>query len=708
MKNNKKIKFTLLIISMLSLAIFLTSLPTIFMYAMNSNGVTTSYMHDDKKLIEEDFYKSQAFDEAVMRPIIGYLNTAVTSEKDLKNNEKKELDQNKKRAKENLSNLSNVEFIVINKDTNEYYTNTSAKDVEEFEGIVAQKQRKAGCVVADIVSEDKSIQYNKTINTKLYTKMDSEGRLASLINIDNIHIQVAVTKNIASGDWIYRIYKGYQNDVLFFKVAGGISFVSLIVCLLSIILYKLSKVELFSRDSFAIKVLNKILIELRLLLIPVVLFYGFWLVNSLSYIYYDAYYYDVVYSIAFSILYLFIVFMLIYISGKQIKSIKSKDDIINQSLIVKILILSKKILKNLNERRKNILQKRKDATTKLLKSNQNMPLIKRVMIIVGIGIVANTIISFICVLLWASFEFVGAIIAMILSNVVLVGLAYLLIKKLAYLSDIIEGAENIKNGNLSYKIEVKDNDNFTTLAQNINNIGEGLENSIDKQLRSERMKSELITNVSHDLKTPLTSIINYIDLIKDEKNIQPEYINDYVNVLDSKSKRLKSLIEDLFEASKASSGNIELNIERIEFDQLIRQAIGEVEERLLQSNLDIKLNIPKEKIHINADGKRLYRVLENLLSNIAKYSLSNTRVYIDVTTENQKVKLVMKNISSYELNFDAEEIVERFKRGDESRNTEGSGLGLAIAKDLVNIQGGNFDIDIDGDLFKVTIEFFTV
>lgn len=708
MKNNKKIKFTLLIISMLSLAIFLTSLPTIFMYAMNSNGVTTSYMHDDKKLIEEDFYKSQAFDEAVMRPIIGYLNTAVTSEKDLKNNEKKELDQNKKRAKENLSNLSNVEFIVINKDTNEYYTNTSAKDIEEFEGIVAQKQRKAGCVVADIVSEDKSIQYNKTINTKLYTKMDSEGRLASLINIDNIHIQVAVTKNIASGDWIYRIYKGYQNDVLFFKVAGGISFVSLIVCLLSIILYKLSKVELFSRDSFAIKVLNKIPIELRLLLIPVVLFYGFWLVNSLSYIYYDAYYYDVVYSIVFSILYLFTVFMLIYISGKQIKSIKSKEDIINQSLIVKILILSKKVLKNLNERRKSIVQKRKDATTKLLKSNQKMPLIKRVMIIVGIGVVVNTIISFICVLLWANFEFVGAIIAMILSNVVLVGLAYLLIKKLAYLSDIIEGAEKIKNGNLSYKIEVKDNDNFTTLAQNINNIGEGLENSIDKQLRSERMKSELITNVSHDLKTPLTSIINYIDLIKDEKNIQPEYINDYVNVLDSKSKRLKSLIEDLFEASKASSGNIELNIERIEFDQLIRQAIGEVEERLLQSNLDIKLNIPKEKIHINADGKRLYRVLENLLSNIAKYSLSNTRVYIDVTTENQKVKLVMKNISSYELNFDAEDIVERFKRGDESRNTEGSGLGLAIAKDLVNIQGGNFDIDIDGDLFKVTIEFFTV
>lgn len=701
MKNNKKIKFTLLIISMLSLSIFLISLPTIFMYAMNSNGVTTSYMHDDKKLIEEDFYKSQAFDEAVMRPLIGYLNTSVKSEKDLTSNEKKELSESKKRAKENLSNLSNVEFMVINRDTNEYYTNTKAKDIEGFNTFVKEKQKGIGCIEADIISEDKSIQYNKTINDKLYTKMDSEGRLASIIDTDNIYISVAVTKNIASGDWIYRIYKGYQNDVLFFKVAGGVSVISLIVCLLSIILYKLSKVELFSRDSFAIKVLNKIPIELRLLLIPIVLFYGFWLVNSLSYIYYDPYYYDVVYSIVFSILYLFIVFMLIYISGKQIKSIKSKDDIINQSLIIKIFLLSKKTIKNTSE-------KRKDAINKLLKSNQNMPLIKRVMIIVGIGIVVNTIISFIAMLLVANFEWFGVMIAIILINVVLVGLAYLLIKKLAYLSDIIEGAENIKNGNLSYKIEVKDNDNFTTLAQNINNIGEGLENSIDKQLRSERMKSELITNVSHDLKTPLTSIINYIDLIKDEKNIQPEYINDYVNVLDSKSKRLKSLIEDLFEASKASSGNIELNIERIEFDQLIRQAIGEVEERLLQSNLDIKLNIPKEKIHINADGKRLYRVLENLLSNIAKYSLSNTRVYIDVTTEDQKVKLVMKNISCYELNFDAEEIVERFKRGDESRNTEGSGLGLAIAKDLVNIQGGNFDIDIDGDLFKVTIEFFTV
>ena len=171
-------------------------------------------------------------------------------------------------------------------------------------------------------------------------------------------------------------------------------------------------------------------------------------------------------------------------------------------------------------------------------------------------------------------------------------------------------------------------------------------------------------------------------------------------MLDSKSKRLKVLIEDLFEASKASSGNLELNMEKIDITQLLRQAIGEMEEKLSKANLDLKLRAPEEKTYIMADGKKLYRVLENLLSNISKYSLDNTRVYIDIIEENDKVKLTMKNISSYELNFDPEEIMERFKRADESRNTEGSGLGLAIARDLVNAQGGRFEIDIDGDLFK--------
>ena len=199
-----------------------------------------------------------------------------------------------------------------------------------------------------------------------------------------------------------------------------------------------------------------------------------------------------------------------------------------------------------------------------------------------------------------------------------------------------------------------------------------------------------------------------MELIKKEENISPEYLKDYINVLDSKSKRLKVLIEDLFEASKASSGNIELNMEKIDLIQLLRQSIGELEEKLSEANLDLKINVPEDKVYVRADGRRLYRVLENLLSNISKYSLPNTRVYIDITEVEGRVKLIMKNISSYELNFDPEEIMERFKRADDSRNTEGSGLGLAIARDLVKLQGGEFAIDIDGDLFKSIIEFDSI
>ena len=216
------------------------------------------------------------------------------------------------------------------------------------------------------------------------------------------------------------------------------------------------------------------------------------------------------------------------------------------------------------------------------------------------------------------------------------------------------------------------------------------------------MKTELITNVSHDLKTPLTSIINYIDLLKRE-NIEPEEARDYVNVLDNKAQRLKVLIEDLFEASKAASGAMELNIEKIEIVQLLKQVLGENDERINENKLNLKVNIPEEKIYIKGDGKRLYRVFENLISNVVKYSLSNTRVYIDVTKEDDDVKIVMKNIAAYELNFDVNEITERFKRADEARTSEGSGLGLAIAKSIVELHGGKFDIEIDGDLFKSII-----
>ena len=294
---------------------------------------------------------------------------------------------------------------------------------------------------------------------------------------------------------------------------------------------------------------------------------------------------------------------------------------------------------------------------------------------------------------------IGIGLAIILTIIYIV----ILIKNLISLDKIMVGAKAAAEGKLNYKIDEKGRGHLRELAHDINNIKEGLKKSIENEMKSENMKTELITNVSHDLKTPLTSIINYIDLLKRE-NIEPETARDYVNILDKKSQRLKVLIEDLFEASKAASGAMELNITKIDIEQLLRQALGENDERFKDSNLEVKLNIPNDKVFINGDGKRLYRVFENLISNIVKYSLSNTRVYINIFKENNEVIIVMKNISAYELSFDTDEITNRFKRGDASRSTEGSGLGLAIAKSIVELHNGSFKIEVDGDLFKSIIK----
>ena len=216
------------------------------------------------------------------------------------------------------------------------------------------------------------------------------------------------------------------------------------------------------------------------------------------------------------------------------------------------------------------------------------------------------------------------------------------------------------------------------------------------------MKTELITNVSHDLKTPLTAIITYVDLLKKE-DITEEERRSYVATLDQKSQRLKVLIEDLFEVSKANSGNISMNFMEVDVVNLMKQVRLEMEDKIAASGLIFRWNLPEEKIILSLDGQRTYRVFENLLNNILKYSMPNSRVYIDIVERNLEVQVVFKNMSAAELNFDAERLTERFVRGDESRKTEGSGLGLATVKSFVELQNGKVDVSVDGDLFKVTL-----
>ena len=242
------------------------------------------------------------------------------------------------------------------------------------------------------------------------------------------------------------------------------------------------------------------------------------------------------------------------------------------------------------------------------------------------------------------------------------------------------------------------------MAVYINDIAGGFKNAIEENLKAKKLKTELITNVSHDIKTPLTSIINYVDLLKKE-DIKDEKIKEYIDILDVKSQRLKKLTEDLVEASKASSGNVKLNIESINIKELINQTIGEFKDRLESRNLQIETDMPHEDVRIDADNRYMFRIMENLFSNISKYAQENSRVYIDVKKTNKKVNISIKNISKDRLNISSDELMQRFVRGDKSRYTEGSGLGLSIAKSLTELQRGTFDIVIDGELFKVVMEW---
>lgn len=299
----------------------------------------------------------------------------------------------------------------------------------------------------------------------------------------------------------------------------------------------------------------------------------------------------------------------------------------------------------------------------------------------------------------------GSALSLLLMIVMDCAVLYYLIKKAWGREQIIAGLKKITDGDLQYKIPTeKLSGEQEMVADYINHIGEGLDAAVENSLKNERMKTELITNVSHDIKTPLTSIINYVDLLKRENPEDPK-IRGYLEVLENKAQRLKVLTEDVVEASKASTGNIALEMTDLNFIELVHQVIGEFEEKFEERNLKMVVHFDEEEAIICADGRRLWRVLENVFGNVSKYAMENTRVYVDVKVDRPNVQLSLKNISAQPLNISAEELTERFIRGDVSRNTEGSGLGLSIAKDLVQLQGGEFKLYLDGDLFKVTIEF---
>jgi signal transduction histidine kinase len=271
------------------------------------------------------------------------------------------------------------------------------------------------------------------------------------------------------------------------------------------------------------------------------------------------------------------------------------------------------------------------------------------------------------------------------------------------ISILCEHISQLYKGNNDYNSVVSFNSPVAEPAMQLNNISCGVKKSVDQQVKAERTKIDLVTNVSHDLKTPLTSIIGYIDLLS-KQDLNPEAL-DYVKILEIKADRLKKIVSDLFQLAKITSGNTELKLEELDCVVLIKQVVADMEDAVLASNKTIKMTFEQENAPIFADGKKLYRVFQNLLDNTLKYSLDGTRIFVDLKRIGDEVVTTIKNTASYELDFDEQEIQERFTRGDKSRTGDGNGLGLSIAKGFTNACGGHLEVDIDGDLFKVSVSF---
>lgn len=303
-------------------------------------------------------------------------------------------------------------------------------------------------------------------------------------------------------------------------------------------------------------------------------------------------------------------------------------------------------------------------------------------------------------------ERIALTVSIIIALILLDGIVgVLLFKRSAEQNEIVDGINRIRDGEVDFKLDTESlHGSSRELADAVNNIGEGIRKAVRTSMKDEQLKTDLITNVSHDIKTPLTSIINYVDLLKRLK-IEDEPAKGYIDILDNKAHRLKQLTDDLVEASKISSGNIELEREKLNLTELIHQSLGEFSEKLEEQRLQVIFSAGDEPAYIFADSRRMWRVAENIFNNICKYALEGTRVYIDLENKEEKIEVSIKNISKQQMNISPEELTERFIRGDSSRSTEGSGLGLSITKSLIKAQGGSFEIFLDGDLFKITIEF---
>ena len=604
--------------------------------------------------INADFYKSYELEQVLYEIATQSVYTVVGD-----NASEKMLDY-RTESRNMISNYTTANVFVINNDSKEvYYNNIS--DIDKYLKTVTESYHS----VYEINFKDKTMYLLNGNNDKVRVSTNYFGNLAQTRKEDvTTYIAIPFTsdiidmKDININEPLYVRYKEFTKNIEDASFFIGFKMIALAIIIISYLVISILENKELNKKNILKNILLISLAFLMSLLQSKIYGWSIWY-----------------YFINTGLLYLIYYFGFKILEENRKNNIHPKDYAHN--LMVKL--------------------------TSLKMNNKKIYTITKYVWIFIPLVIIQVIIIFAFHVNYGLFEF-SIYTAPLLSIALSVISIFIIKDKVNKIEQIRNGIDKIKNGNIEHKIEIKKDLLFDDIVKDINEIGKTINIAVEERLKSERMKNELITNVSHDLKTPLTAIINYISLMKKE-DIQPKHLKDYVQVLDKRSQRLKILIEDLFEASKIGSNNIELNLEENDINQLLTQTLVEMEDYINESKLDFIVNTPNKEVYILADGKKTFRVFENIISNILKYSLEKTRVYIDLVESDKKVHISFKNISKHQLNFDPDEITERFTRGDLSRNTEGSGLGLAIAKGLVQAQGGELKVDIIGDLFIVNIDF---
>ena len=589
------------------------------------------------------------------------LSTQLESEEKIKaSEESKEVISNQlnrlNRIHENLSNTINFKYYIINTETGEYRTNI--EDIEGNEAITLLENQTTS-VYFDHLQSDIRFPMNGDIN--------------KMLSGTSYEVYAAIVEPLQPGDSFF------DNSRTYYKVNYLLQWV-FILFVASLILMMITFVYLVwvagrkEKDgTIELTFIDKIYTDIHLILVAFAALCSAFAIREFSFFHMQLFMVS-----AFILLGIDALIGLSFIFS-MIRQIKNRQ-LFKNSLIYRFFMALSNIFKM------------------IFKGKFFRPII--IILLLAYGLLNGILLA----VLISAFDDGTQAISSILLLALNIFAVYYTAKSLKSLSHIMDTAKEISAGNLNYASDAsKVSIAFTGLLEDIQNIQAGLKKAVVEAIKGERMKTDLITNVSHDLKTPLTSIITYVDLLKNE-NLNNEKAEEFVSILDEKSLRLKYLVEDLVEASKASSGSLTVKPEKIDLHQLMLQALGEYEEKIEAAQLDMRIQGNDTQTFIYADGKHMWRIVENLLSNVIKYSLNSSRVYIEINKTDTKGQLIIKNISASPLDISPEQLTERFVRGDTSRTTEGSGLGLSIAESLTKLQGGDFSIQIDGDLFKTIID----